>query len=231
MERFNRQTMLPQIGEEGQEKLAKSKVLIVGLGGLGAPASLYLAAAGIGRLGIADIDTVSVSNLQRQVLYGNSQIGLPKVECAKERLRASAMPECEIVAYPEGLTPENADGIVADYDLVLDCTDSFATRLLIDDACVRMCKPWVYGSIEGFVGQVTVFNHQARKRYRDLYPEADELAAMPKRILGVVGPTPGVTGSLQAMEAIKLLVGTGDLLDGRILVADMLSGDFNVFEF
>lgn len=231
MERYCRQTMLPQIGEDGQKKLAGSKALIIGLGGLGSPAAMYLAGAGIGHLGLADIDTVSESNLQRQVLYGDAQIGLPKVDCAKDRLDGLAMPSCEFHAYPQGLTTENADAIVAEYDVVVDCTDNFATRRLIDDVCARQGKPWVHGSIEGFSGLATVFNHKAKKRYRDLYPDADLLAAQPKRILGVVGPTPGIIGTIQAIEAIKLLLDIGEGLDGRLLTIDILNNEFNVIDF
>jgi len=231
MDRYSRQTMLPEIGAAGQEKLAMSKVLIVGLGGLGSPAAMYLAGAGIGHIGLADIDMVSESNLHRQVLYGDSQVGEPKVDCAKTRLSGLAMPSCAFQTYPQGLTPDNADEIVADYDVVIDCTDNFAARLMIDECCARQGKPWVHGSIEGFAGQVTVFNHKAKKRYRDLYPDAESLAAQAKRTVGVVGPTPGVTGSMQAIEAIKLILDIGELLDGCLLLIDILNNEFNVLDF
>ncbi|MCM1225414.1 MAG: HesA/MoeB/ThiF family protein [Lachnospiraceae bacterium] len=231
MERYARQTMLPEIGEEGQRKLAGGKALIVGLGGLGSPASMYLAGAGLGKIGLADIDTVSESNLHRQVLYGTSQVGRSKVECAKERLSGLTSTSCQLICHPEGLSTENADEIIGGYDVVIDCTDNYATRLLIDEACARQGKPWVYGSIEGFAGQVTVFNHKAGKRYKDLYPDAEVLAKQPKRTFGVVGPTPAVTGSIQAMEALKVLLGIGEPLDGRLLLIDLLNSEFNTIEF
>lgn len=231
MERYIRQIILPEVGEDGQKRLAESSVLIIGLGGLGAPVSIYLTASGIGRIGLVDLDTVSESNLQRQILYNDSQIGLPKVECAEKRLVGLLAPGGQIDTYGQGLTPENADGIIADYDVVMDCTDNFSTRLLIDEACARVGKPWVHGSIDGFVGQVTIFNYKENKRYRDLYPDAEALAAKPRRIIGTFGITPGTVGSLQAAEALKLLLDVGDLLDGKLLTLNLLNTEFNVLEF
>lgn len=231
MERYIRQTMLPEVGEEGQRRLALGSALIVGVGGLGSPVALYLAASGIGRIGLADIDVVSESNLQRQVLYGEPHLGLPKVDCARERLAALASPSCALITHPGGLTAENACDIISGYDVVLDCTDNFSARLMIDEACFRLGKPWVHASIDGFCGQVTVFNHRAGKLYRDLYPDADALADMPRRTIGTVGPTPGVAGSLQAAEAMKLIMGIGLPLDGRLLTFDILNMDFNIVEF
>lgn len=231
MERYARQTMLPEIGEEGQRKLTKSRALIVGLGGLGSPVSMYLAGAGLGTIGLVDMDTVSESNLHRQVLYGTPQLGRSKVDCAIERLTDVASPSCSLIGHPGGLAAENADEIIGGYDLVMDCTDNYATRLLIDEVCARLGKPWVHGAIEGFSGQVTVFNGKAGKRYRDLYPDAIALASEPKRVFGVVGPTPAVTGSLQAMEALKILLGIGAPLDGHLLLIDILNSEFNVLDF
>lgn len=223
--------MLPEIGIEGQRRLAGASALVVGLGGLGSPVAMYLAASGIGRLGLVDADTVSVSNLQRQILYADGQVGLSKTDCAKERIVGLAGGHCLVDQYRQWLTAYNARLMIEPYDVVVDCTDNFATRLIIDEACAALGKPWVHGSLDGFTGCVTVFNHIGGRRYRDLYPDADELAAAPKRMIGTVGPVAGVVGSLQAAEAIKLLIGTGDPLDGRLLAVDLLTMNFNILEF
>lgn len=231
MDRYIRQTMLPEIGDEGQRRLSQSSVLIIGLGGLGSPVALYLAAAGIGSLGLTDLDTVSLSNLQRQILYDSSQVDRPKVDCARERLTSMAAPDCSVSTYPGGFTPENAIGLISEYDVVVDCTDNFASRILIDKTCAVLGKPWVYGSIDGFIGQVTVFGHTNGKRYVDLYPDAPRLASQPGRVIGTIGPLPGIVGSLQAAEAMKIITGIGDTLDGRLLVIDILNTDFNILNF
>lgn len=211
--------MLPQFGEEGQRRLAQSSALVVGLGGLGAPVATYLAAAGVGKLGLADFDTVSESNLQRQILYTENQVGLPKAECAAQRLKAINS-KLDIALYPQGLSKDKAEEIIWEYDVVLDCTDNFAARMLIDSACARAGKPWVHGSIEGLYGQVTIFNGKTSKRYADLYADAPALAAESRPPVGTLGPVPGAIGSIQALEAIKLLTGLGQPLDGRLLVID-----------
>ena len=162
--RYSRQTMLPEIGIEGQLRLESGRVLVIGLGGLGAPAATYLASAGIGRLGLCDLDTVSLSNLQRQVLYTTGDVGKPKTECALSRLQ-SINPDIEYRLHPQGLTPENAEEIITRYDLVIDCTDNFATRYLIDDVCARLMIPWVHGAIGEFSGQVSVFGLQPTPRH------------------------------------------------------------------
>lgn len=230
MERYQRQTMLADFGEAGQERLGRSSALIVGLGGLGTPVATYLAASGIGRLGIADFDTVSETNLQRQILYEESQVGMPKAECAAKRMRAmnSAL---TIEAYPQGIAPDTAAEIIGRYDIVLDCTDNFATRMLIDSTCALLGKPWVHGSIDGLYGQVTVFNHHAGKRYADLYPDGANLAGTKHGPIGTFGPVPGCIGSIQAMEVIKVLTGLGQPLDGRLLVVDLFDVSTQTIDF
>lgn len=218
-ERYARQTMLPEIGVAGQQKLEAASVLIVGLGGLGCPAALYLTAAGIGTIGLADPDTVGVSNLQRQVLYSDDQIGLLKTEAAMQRLHALS-PHTRFACYPEGIGPANASKIVPGYDLVLDCCDNFPTRFLLDDTCAACEKPWVHGSIGAFHGQVTVFD-PGRRHYSDLYPDREALCSRTDQSGGVLGTVPGVIGTLQANEAIKLLAGFGEPLIGRLLLIDL----------
>lgn len=177
-ERYARQTMLPEIGEQGQRRLSEASVLIVGIGGLGSAAALYLTGAGVGRIGLADADTVSKSNLQRQVLYTEGQVGMPKSAAARERLAALSS-HTAFECRPEGITPENARPILDGYDLILDCCDNFPTRYLLDDLCAACRKPWVHGSIGEFYGQVTVFNGRKGRRYRDLYPDRKALCARP----------------------------------------------------
>lgn len=219
-ERYARQTMLPEIGPEGQRRLAASSVLLVGVGGLGSPAALYLTGAGVGRLGLADPDTVSESNLQRQVLYTESQIGRPKPAAARERLAALSS-STRFDLHPEGLTAENARELVAAYDLVVECCDNFATRYLLDDACAAAERPWVYGSIGPFEGQASLFNHRRGVRYADLYPDREALCSAPRRTLGVLGSVPAAIGAIEATEALKLLAGMEPSLDGRLFVLDL----------
>lgn len=228
--RYSRQTMLREIGEEGQRSLLSSSVLIVGLGGLGAAVATYLTGAGVGRIGLCDPDIVSLSNLQRQVLYTESQLGLPKVEEAAKRLQAqSSVTRFDL--YPDGLTEENATKILSGYDLLVDCTDNFATRYLIDDICHRLGKPWVYGSIGEFRGQVAVMNHHRQRRYADLYPDREELCGLPRKTAGVIGAVPGVIGAIEASEALKLLAGFGEPLDGRLFSIDLLTLTTSTIEF
>ena len=229
-ERYSRQTMLAEIGEEGQRKIAAASVLIIGLGGLGAPVATYPTGAGVGHRGLCDPDTVSESNLQRQVLYDASQLGRPKTECAAARLQA-ASPHTVFTLHDQGLTPANARQLIASCDLVVDCCDNFATRYLIDDTCSALGKTWVYGAIVEFQGQVAVMNGTSRRRYSDLYPERDALCGRPRKIRGVLGPVPGLIGSLQAMETLKLLTGAGQPLDGKLFTIDLLSLSTNIIEF
>ena len=229
-ERYARQTMLPEIGPEGQRRLAASSVLLVGVGGLGSPAALYLTGAGVGRLGLADPDTVSESNLQRQVLYTESQIGRPKPAAARERLAALSS-STRFDLHPEGLTAENARELVAAYDLVVECCDNFATRYLLDEACAEVGRPWVYGSIGAFHGQVGLMNGRRGRRYADLYPDREALCRRPRTTTGVLGPVPGVIGALEASEAIKWIVGFGEPLDGRLLTIDLMTLQTEIIEF
>lgn len=226
-ERYSRQTMLPEIGTSGQERLRKARVLIVGVGGLGTPVALYLTAAGVGCLGLIDDDTVSESNLQRQVLYTEAEVGLPKVECARRRLSALNSTTC-ITTYPTRLTAENADSIITGYDLVVDGCDNAATRYLIDEVCARQGKPYVYGAIAAFEGQVSVFNYQQGPRYSDLYPRPQKLPQPQPG--GVIGPIPGVIGCIQATEAIKIITGCGKVLTGKLYLADLLSLQHEIIE-
>lgn len=220
--RYQRQLILPEIGEAGQQKLREASVLIVGAGGLGSPLALYLAGAGVGRLGIVDDDAVSVTNLQRQVLYTEHQVGEPKALHARERLLALNGDIC-VEAYPVRLTEENAAELIARYDIVADGCDNFATRYLLNDVCVRLGKPYVYGAITELDGQVSVFNYPPGEgaTYRDLYPSEEEMRRMPPPPKGVVGVTPGIVGCVEANEVLKLICGYGELLAGRLWTIDL----------
>ena len=229
-DRYARQIMLPEIGEAGQCRLHDAAVLIVGLGGLGSPAALYLTGAGVGRIGLADADTVSASNLQRQVLYAAAQVGMPKTEAARERLAALSPDTC-FELHPQGITAANVREVVARYDVVIDCCDNFATRYLIDDSCDAESKPWVYGSISEFGCQIAVMNGSKKLRYTSLFPCRDTLAAIPAASAGVLGTVPGVAGAIQANEAIKFLCGFGETLDGRLYTLDLKTLETNIFEF
>lgn len=227
--RYARQTLLPQIGERGQRRLGSSAALIVGLGGLGCPAGLYLAGAGVGRLGLCDPDAVSMSNLQRQTLYSEEQVGRPKTEAARKRLSALNS-EVAFELYPEGLTAENAARIIGGYDVVVDCCDNFATRYLIADTCRELGKPWVHGTIGQFHGQVATFLPGAPTGYADLYPDREEMASRPAASGGVLGAVPGVVGALEAAEALKVLLGMDGTLAGRLLTVDLATMTFNTLE-
>lgn len=225
--RYSRHLSLPGFGADGQRRLKEGRVLIVGVGGLGSPAALYLAAAGVGTIGIVDFDVVEDSNLQRQVLYTTDDVGASKVRTARDRLQA-LNPHIHVRVHEEPLTAENALQIVADYDLVLDGTDNFPTRYLLSDACELLGKPNVYGSVFRFEGQVSVFNHDGGPTYRDLYPAAPPAGLAPSCAeAGILGILPGVVGTLQATEAIKILTGIGDPLSGRLLLYDALEMRFD----
>lgn len=221
--------MLPQIGPDGQKRLSEARVLVVGAGGLGSAAAIYLAGAGVGLIGICDPDTVSVSNLQRQVLYSTAETGQSKAEAAAARL-AALNPEIRICTHPEGLTADNADSLAEAYDLIVDCTDNYAARYLTDDACFRAGKPWIYGSIGEFGGQVAMFNGTAGTRYCDLYADRDALCAQQPAVRGVLGAVPGVVGAIEASEAIKYLCGYGSALDGRLFIIDLLTLKTDILE-
>ena len=223
--RYSRQTLLPGVGASGQARLARSRVLVIGMGGLGSPVSLYLAAAGVGTLGLADHDRVESSNLHRQILHDEAAVGRPKVESARERL-LGINPELMMEIRPDGITPENAESLIREYDLVVDGTDNFPTRYLINDAAWLTGKPLVYGSIFQFEGQVSVFDPtSASPCYRCLFPHPPEPGTVPNCAeAGVFGSLCGIVGSWQASEAIKYLLGLGEPLTGRIKVIDTLSG-------
>lgn len=219
-ERYNRQLILPEISEEGQARLQQARVLIVGVGGLGSPIALYLTGAGVGTIGLIDDDVVSESNLQRQVLYNEKEVGLSKAEKAREHLQALNS-HVRIEAYPERLTAENAEAIIGQYDLVLDGCDNFATRYLINDTCVRLGKVYIYGAIRAFDGQVSVFNYQGGPDYRRLFPDEEEMYRMPHPPKGVLGVTPGLIGCAEANEALKIIVGYGEVLSGKLWQIDL----------
>lgn len=229
--RYSRHILLEQIGVAGQQKLAAARVLVIGAGGLGSPAALYLAAAGVGTIGIADFDRVEEHNLQRQLLHDTSSIGEPKVHSAAQRLHA-VNPFVNVVPHPEGVTAENAVGLFADYDVIVDGTDNFATRYLNNDAAFFARRPLVYGSVFKFDGQVTVFDSaQGGPCYRCLFPEAPEAGSVPGcGEAGVLGALCGVVGSLQALEAIKLIHPMGESLRGRLLTYDALAQHFQTLQ-
>ncbi|HEV2490302.1 MAG TPA: molybdopterin-synthase adenylyltransferase MoeB [Candidatus Acidoferrales bacterium] len=220
--RYSRHLIMPEVGMEGQLKLKQAKVLMIGSGGLGAPVGLYLAAAGVGRLGIVDFDAVDFTNLQRQVVFGTSDVGRKKLEAARERLQ-NLNPEIRIDTFETKLTSENALDILRDYDIVVDGTDNFPTRYLVNDACVLLGKPNVYGSIFRFEGQASIFGYPGGPCYRCLYPEPPPPGLVPSCAEGgVLGVLPGIVGCIQAMETLKLILGKGEPLIGRLLLFDAL---------
>ena len=224
--RYSRHLIMPEVGMDGQLKLKGAKVLLIGTGGLGAPLGLYLTAAGVGKVGLVDFDVVDFTNLQRQVTFGTSDVGKAKTEAAKARL-TNLNPDVEITTYETRLTSENALEIFKDYDVIVDGTDNFPTRYLVNDACILLGKPNVYGSIFRFEGQVTVFGMPDGPCYRCLYPEPPPPGLVPSCAEGgVLGVLPGIIGSLQAMETIKLLIGRGESLVGRLLLFDALALKF-----
>lgn len=221
--RYHRQLIIPGIGGDGQLRLKKAKVIVIGAGGLGSPVLMYLTAAGVGRIGIVDSDEVSTSNLQRQILYTSDDITKPKAETAAVRLRLMN-PHVEVSAYPVRFTTENASSVLAGYDIAVDCTDNYSTRYILSDATLRAGIPMVYGAVREFMGQVSVFNYRGGPSYRDLYPEEIHLASGEKPgPPGVMGPLPGIIGSAQACEIIKIITGAGDVLSGRLMQVDMLN--------
>jgi adenylyltransferase/sulfurtransferase len=228
VERYSRHLILPEVGMEGQKKLKAARVLCVGAGGLGSPLAMYLAAAGVGRLGIVEFDVVDASNLQRQILHGTDEIGKPKLDSAERRLK-SINPFVQIDRHPTMLTSDNALDIFKEYDVVADGTDNFQTRYLVNDACVLTGKPNVYGSIFRWEGQCTVFNMPGGPDYRCLYPEPPPPGMVPSCAEGgVFGVLPGIVGCLQATEVIKLITGIGEPLIGRLLLVDALTMRFRV---
>ena len=228
--RYSRHLIMPEVGMEGQKRLKAASVLLIGAGGLGSPLGLYLAAAGIGRIGIVDFDVVDFSNLQRQVLHGTPDVGRPKLQSAKERLHA-INPEVQVDLYETRLTSANAIQIMTPYDIVIDGTDNFPTRYLVNDACVLLKKPNVYGSIFRFDGQASVFYPPQGPCYRCLYPEPPPPGEVPSCAEGgVLGILPGLIGCIQATEGVKLILGKGSSLIGRLLLYDALQMKFQEFK-
>ncbi len=224
--RYSRHLILPDVGVPGQEKLKAARVLLIGAGGLGSPAALYLAAAGVGTLGLVDFDNVDVTNLQRQILHGTKDVGRPKLASARERI-ADVNPHVRLETYETALTSKNALDILSGYDIVVDGTDNFATRYLVNDACVLLGKPNVYGSIFRFEGQASVFALSDGPCYRCLFPEPPPPGLVPSCAEGgVLGVLPGLVGTIQATETIKLIVGVGEPLKGRLLLIDTLGMQF-----
>lgn len=224
--RYSRHLILPDVGVEGQRKLKAARVLLIGAGGLGSPLALYLSAAGVGNIGLVDFDVVDVTNLQRQVLHGTSDVGRPKLESARKRI-ADVNPFVQLTTYEEPLTSANALEIFRGYDLVVDGTDNFPTRYLVNDACVLLGIPNVYGSIYRFEGQASVFATKDGPCYRCLFPEPPPPGMVPSCAEGgVLGVLPGLVGTIQATETIKLILGAGDSLAGRLLLIDALGANF-----
>lgn len=230
-DRYIRQTTLKGFGVKGQKKLGKAKVLVVGAGGLGVPVLTYLNAMGVGKIGVMDRDIVSVSNLHRQVLYTTSDIGKTKVTAALQKLTVQNT-DTQVEVYPTFLTTENALEVIAKYDVVIDTSDNFPTRYLVNDACVMLNKPFVYGALHGYEGQVSVFNYKNGPTYRCLFPNMPNENEVPNcNEHGVLGIIPGIVGSLQALEAIKVITGIGEVLSGTLLIFDGLQQAYQKIKF
>lgn len=220
--RYGKQIILNSIGIEGQEKLKNSKILLVGAGGLGCPTLLYLASSGVGCLGIIDNDIVSLSNLQRQVLYTTNNINKLKTTCAKEKL-TEINPECHVNVYSDKLTQKNAYKLINEYNIIIDASDNFQTRYLIDNTCYQLHKIHIYGAIQGFEGHISVFNYKGGPKYSDLYPKYLKLQETKCDSVGVLNVVPGIIGILQATEAIKIIIGIQNILSGYLLVYNSLN--------
>lgn len=231
LKHYQRQVILPELGIEGQQKLKQAKVLMVGAGGLGCPVLQYLVAGGVGTIGIVDDDTVDISNLHRQILYTVNDIGRNKAIVAKKKLEG-LNPFVHIEAYPVRLNADNTHDIFGSYDIIIDGSDNFPTRYLVNDACVQLNKPLIFGSIFKFEGQVSVFNYLNGPDYRDLFPEAPSSEEMPNCAeIGVIGVLPGMVGAFMANEAIKVICGMGETLSGSLLCINALGNVINVFKF
>ena len=223
MSRYNRHIILSEIGQAGQDKISNAKVLVIGAGGLGCPILQYLTAAGVGSIGIVDFDSVNISNLQRQVLFGTSTLGKNKAEAAKQRLE-DLNDEISIVAYPKKLTHSNAVDLFHKYDIIVDGTDNFETRYLVNDACIISNKPLVFGAIYKFEGQVSIFNYKNGPSYRCIFPHPPEKGSIPNcSEVGVLGVLPGIIGAMQANEVIKIILEFGNMLSGKLLCFNALT--------
>ena len=230
-ERYSRHLKLEGFGEEAQLKLRSSKVLVVGAGGLGCPALLYLAAAGVGTLGIIDDDKVNESNLQRQVLFNSENLNEEKVSAAERKLKAQN-PYVKVISHSKRIVKENALSILGDYDVIIDSSDNFATKYLLNDACVMLGKPLVFGSVYKFLAQISVFNYKNGPTYRCLFPDPPAEGEMPAcGEIGVIGVLPGIAGTWQAAEAIKIITGIGEPLSGKLLAFNLLTNEISSFEF
>ena len=228
--RYNRQMMLPEIGDAGQEKLKKAKVLVIGAGGLGCPVLQYIATAGVGTIGIVDFDKVEIHNLHRQILYTENQVGQAKSTTAKSVLE-NLNPLIDIIAFEEKLTAENAVRIIQNFDMVVDGCDNFATRYLINDTCVTLGKSLVYGSILKYEGQLAVFNHEGSKNLRDLFPEPPNSEDVPNcNLNGVMGSLPGIIGTMMAHETLKLIMDL-PILENELVLFNTLNWSFNKLKF
>jgi len=230
LSRFTRHFSLPEIGNEGQEKLKNARVLVIGAGGLGSPLLIYLAAAGIGTIGIVDDDIVSTSNLQRQILYTTAEVGFKKVEVASRKLSA-LYPEIEIDIFDLRLNEENAEDIFKNYDVIADCTDNYKTRMLIGAVSARLNKPLAFASVLNYEGQISVFNFQGGPAYQDLYPSVPKDGLYKENEIGLLGVLPGIAGTLQANEIIKIITGYGEIISGKLLVFNIQESRFNLIRF
>jgi len=225
-ERYKRHLSLKDFGEEGQIRLKNSSVIFIGAGGIGSSAIMYIAAAGIGKIGIADDDQVEISNLQRQVIHNNSEIGNHKTDSAERRIK-ELNPHCKVKTFTERINSKNVIKILSQFDIICDCSDNFGTRYLINDACVILNKPLIYGAVQGFEGQVSVFNFKENSpNFRDLLPKPPDQGLIPSCTdYGVIGISPGIIGILQANEIIKIIIRKGNVLDGKILILNLLEND------
>lgn len=228
--RYSRQTMLPEIGDPGQNKLKQARVLVIGAGGLGCPVLQYISTAGVGTIGIVDFDKIEIHNLHRQILYTENQVGLSKALMAKEKLE-TLNPLIKVAAFKAKLTTENAVQIIQDFDVIVDGSDNFTTRYLVNDTCVALGKPLVYGSILGFEGQLAVFNHQGSKNLRDLFPNPPNPKEVPNCSLnGVLGTLPGMIGTMMAHETLKLIIGL-PTLKNELVLYQTLDWSFTKLQF
>ncbi len=230
LSRFTRHFSLPEIGIEGQEKIKNAKVLVIGAGGLGSPLLIYLAAAGIGTIGIVDDDIVSLSNLQRQILYTTAEVGFKKVKIASQKLKA-LYPEIEIQTFDLRLDEESAESLFPDFDIVADCTDNYKTRTLIGLVSAKLKKPLAFASVLNCEGQISVFNFKGGPAFNDLYPSIPKDGIYKENEIGLLGVLPGIAGTLQANEIIKIITGYGEVISSKLLVFNIQENRFNLFSF